>query len=433
MFPRHCCGLFVLLAVSLPAPAEVAPLPDPMTLADALVLARDDHPALEESRVAGMAARDELGRIEDTMRWQAWLDLDARTADKVRTQETRFDDDSRASLYLARLLTDFGASSADREAAGYRIAGADAVQDYRASRHRIEILRRFFDVHLADLRYFVDDEDMTLAYLRYDRVRDRREKFGEFSEIDELALESEYRRLLVERERAANQRRRARSALALAMGRPGELVNNVAAPALDDFERPAPDYDAILAETLEAHPLLAAYDLKIQAASRTVERHRQSHRPLLSARLEATEWSQETGNRDEYLASLQLLVPLGATPVRDALAAEAATARYRLQAERRALEFALRDEVLDLVLGLEELALEVAAARVEEDYRDRYLDRSRTLYQLETRTDLGDSQARQAEAHWRTREVAYRRAIHWANLDALRGLPITVPLMESSQ
>lgn len=412
---------------------DAQPLPDPLRLVDALRLARGGHPAVERQVAERMAARSEIERTRARRDWQAWLDLDARATNKARVAGHEFNDDSRASVYATRLLADFGEGAAAVDAAVARLAGAEHAVAYAEALQSVAIMERFLDVRLADLRYFVDDEDMTLAFLRFDRVRDRREQFEEFAEIDELELEAEFRRRLVTRARSAHRQRAARHALSLAMGRPGELADNVVAPVLDAYDRAAPDYDEMLDEVVAAHPLLVALSHRIDAARSTVTHHQVANRPEISARLEATEWSQETGNRDQYVAGLQLLMPLGGAPTRNANVAEAMAEVHRLEADHRALEFEIRQRVLTLVQQLAELELAAQAAAVDERYRDLTLDRSRTLYQLEVRTDLGDSQARQAEAVWRSAKVSFERAITWARLDAMRGLPMAVRLIEDQQ
>ena len=131
-------------------------------------------------------------------------------------------------------------------------------------------------------------------------------------------------------------------------------------------------------------------------------------------------------NIEAKVPGLKLRVPIGGKSLQNARIAEAEAGRHRLLADARMLEYELRQEVLELVQRLQQLDVEAEAARVNELYRDLYLDRSRTLYQLEARADLGDSQARQAEAVWRTARVHYERALTWARIDAMRGRPLAI-------
>ena len=50
-----------------------------------------------------------------------------------------------------------------------------------------------------------------------------------------------------------------------------------------------------------------------------------------------------------------------------------------------------QQQVLDLRLRLDSLRVEIEGLKVRGDYRELYLDRSRALYELEVKTDLGDA------------------------------------------
>ena len=61
---------------------------------------------------------------------------------------------------------------------------------------------------------------------------------------------------------------------------------------------------------------------------------------------------------------------------------------------------------------------------VREDYRSIYQDKSRTLYELEMKSDLGDAQAKVAEAIWMSIKVGFEKVVLWAELDAILGRPL---------
>jgi hypothetical protein len=70
------------------------------------------------------------------------------------------------------------------------------------------------------------------------------------------------------------------------------------------------------------------------------------------------------------------------------------------------------------------------AAKVRTAYRDLYLDRSRALYELEVKSDLGDAMTRVTEAQWLAAQVEFRLALTWARIDALTGDLIQSSLQE---
>ncbi|MCK5360439.1 MAG: TolC family protein, partial [Gammaproteobacteria bacterium] len=91
-------------------------------------------------------------------------------------------------------------------------------------------------------------------------------------------------------------------------------------------------------------------------------------------------------------------------------------ARYQL------MKNALRKTVLELVQEVEVLRVAVESAEVRLEYRDQYLDRSRSAYELEIRTDLGDAAANMTEAQWNADKVKYDLLLTLGNIDALLGV-----------
>ncbi|MEO8333104.1 MAG: hypothetical protein ABI479_11790 [Gallionella sp.] len=65
------------------------------------------------------------------------------------------------------------------------------------------------------------------------------------------------------------------------------------------------------------------------------------------------------------------------------------------------------------------------AARKYVEYRDLKLERSRGLYELELKSNLGTSMVETAEANLRARHIEYQLALSFARLETLMGRPLT--------
>ena len=77
--------------------------------------------------------------------------------------------------------------------------------------------------------------------------------------------------------------------------------------------------------------------------------------------------------------------------------------------------------MLDLWLAFPVILAELDADGAVEIHRDLYLDRSRTLYELEAAADLGDSMTAQTSARLALMIDHHRARVLLATLDALRG------------
>ncbi len=93
-----------------------------------------------------------------------------------------------------------------------------------------------------------------------------------------------------------------------------------------------------------------------------------------------------------------------------------------LQAESGKLGMDLEQSLLETCLEIDELQRTVRnAARKNSDYRDLALERARGQYEVELKTNLGDSMAATMAAKLRERKTEYQLALAFARLEALLG------------
>ena len=114
---------------------------------------------------------------------------------------------------------------------------------FLSSRQQAEllVLRRFFDVALADKAAARDNEAMAIAFIDFDRAS-RRMELGQTSALEVAELETEYQKVRTATLASQAMQRSARSLLAIAMNRPGAFIEEVRPPdlsALMDREKPA--------------------------------------------------------------------------------------------------------------------------------------------------------------------------------------------------
>lgn len=414
-------GALWLCAAALPAGAEeLPPLPDPLSLEDALAYTRSDLPTIELAQAQRDASAAALAEAEALSGLRVSAEGVLRVIDPAPRSLNRDTNDSRARLALRKRLYDFGYSESREEAA--RLAGRgsewrhlDALQQAR-----LTVMQAFFDVILADLQFTRDNEAMAGAFIDADRARDRHE-LGRLSDVDLLAFETGYREALQLRNESQALQRLARSRLAIAMGRPGDLVANVLQPPRPDMSAPAPDFDTLLGTVLQDNPELQALRADLEAARAELQAARNTYGPVLSGEVEAAAYNRETNTTHPFGASLILELPLFSGGA-DAAAVGAAQARLRASRARLgALENALREQVLELWLRLNTLRVAAEGLDVRDEYRALYLDRSRVLYDLEVKADLGDAMTETSAVRLDLARVAFDWIMTNAQLRALSG------------
>ena len=409
------------------------PLPEPLTLEFALAQVDAPHPDLLLAAAERDIAQAQREHAESAYGLNASVSAQALWVEPADRAFDQSHNDSQATLQLHKRLYDFGHTRA-------QVAAAQAQIDSRQSQyadahlHRgLSILERYLDVLLADLEFRLHDEAMAIAYVRLDRIRDRHE-LHQVSDIERLEIETEYQESRSARIAAQARQRTSRVRLAEVLQRPGQLSSTLAEPDLRVVEQPLPALETVLAEVFANNAQVQALRAEHAAAEARLQAARAVDRPVLSGVAEASEYQRGTGSRDPVSAGLQLEVPLY-TGGRGA--AERAQARAELRRQDAVIasaEAQLREQTQMLWEEIQVLKASREESQTRFEYRELYLDRSRALYEMEVRTDLGDAMVRSAEARLHEAQLDYRLLRAWAQLNVLRGQPVmTVAAVQSEE
>ncbi|MBF0256134.1 MAG: TolC family protein, partial [Gammaproteobacteria bacterium] len=241
-------ALACLLFCSLSLAAETLPqaLPEPLDLQQALRLASEgDHPALLQAQArlaAGSAALDLAERENDP---QAALVAGLRLIEPSPVATDQDSNDSYLKLNLSKRLYDFGRQQAGEAVAEASLASVELHLLAARQQRQLEVMQRFFGVLLADLRHARDNEAMAVAYIGFDKARSRVQT-QQMSELELLRREQDYQLSRQQLASSDNARRAARSALALALNRPGQLPASLRPGKLGALQRRIPALDGLI-------------------------------------------------------------------------------------------------------------------------------------------------------------------------------------------
>lgn len=397
-----------------------AELPNPLSLKAALAIADVNHPDIEVAQAKLAAARANA----DATRAQTGIDITSeitpRYIDPSLPAAGANTTDSQAHLTMTKRLFDFGRSRAQRLASDKQVVGQQLALSNVRQQHHVEVMRRYFNVLLADMRSQVDDEAMAHAYVSYDRVRVRH-KQGRISEVDLAASETRYQELLVLRTESRLRQHSTRSLLAMALNRPDSLPEDLTVPRLKGNDRKPPEPEKLLKSALKSSPHVQRLREEVASAEQAFKAAKGQGRPTLDVELQVSAYEKIRASRDNARASLNLRVPIyQGGRNRSAVALASAVLRQN-RAQLNKAKFDLRRSVLHLVQRLETLKISRRAAQTRSDYRELYLDRSRALYEMEAQVSLGDAMTRMTEAQWRAAKVEFELALVWAQVGALEG------------
>jgi outer membrane protein TolC len=421
-----CCrALAASAALALAAGLAHAQRAAPLTLEQALAAADESHP---EMRVAAaerdIAAADrDVATARDDLRIVAGATL-RQAKPSLRAPGENFVPDNSAVINVRKRLYDFGRSEALSAAGDAVVQARDAGLIDALSRRRIAIMARFFDVLLADQRFTVENEYMAVAYVRFDDARQRLEA-GQISPVEVASLEARYQERLIQRNAAQKRQRIARALLANAMNKPGELAPELAEPRLPQNALPVPEYETLLPIMYRSNPRLDASERLLEASRQRMAAVRSDLLPRVDLDLEAGDYTLETRTRNNLSAGVVLTWPLYDGTRNSAELNREQAAFYKLQAEADLLKMNLAQSLLETLLDVEQLRRTVREARARQvKYRDLALEKARGEYEVELKTNLGESMAATVEAQLEQRRAEYELALALARLEALVGRPL---------
>ena len=412
---------FWLLALLHFTLVNAVPLPEPLTLDAALDTADNpSHYDLLRIEQELESIRAELGIKQGEYGFS--LDLRGRLRE-IGTSDFALpgddDGDNAASLILSKPLYNFGLQNSHENYLALQLQALEQQKRLMIERRRLEIMEKYFAVLNADNNFLSENEALAVAFNRYENAAEEQE-LGLVAEIEVLRLQTEFELVRQRRTLAVQQQRLTRTILAEAMGYPDQLSSDLVIPTIDT-QRPLPDDLTAIVQRALTHSLEAqlanANTLAAQAAIGIAE---STDNPSLDLELEVSTYERESRLRDDWRASLYFDIPLYSGS--SAGKVNLAQAKHRLAlANQQQLQSHLRLEVLELWQKLQQLRLEIEGKAVEQDYRDQYLDRSRAEYELEFKTDLGDSMVLYSRSNSQRLQSLYAYELAYQRLLALVG------------
>ena len=396
-------------------------LPSPLSLTKALELLDPTHPDIELSSATLKLAQAELSLSESQTGFKSYLDLAAARA-RPSTEEESISD-NYARLVITKTLYDFGQSSAENNSLNAIVNSEEIKFNNQYQHHQLEIMKRFFNVLLADLRYAVDDEEMTQRYLKFDKKRERFE-LGMISNVEVQKAENYYREALIDRTTSDRNIQSSRLMLAIALNRPDELPDELAKPDLSYLTDEVPERETLYQEALKTNPVILAAQREVEAAQQQLVAQRNSNRPTISAQFELGEYEEERLSRDTARAQLLLRVPLYQSGKTKANVDRASAQLLQKKARLKKLEQELLVNVATILKELSILKTKKQTAVQRLNYRDLDLEYRRALYEMEAATNMSEKQAKLTEAQWHIAKLEYEHALLAAQLNILLGKPL---------
>jgi len=426
---RSACRLLSAFFLSvfpvLGIAAEQGALPQPLTLDLALQYVEDSGHFQVQSvneNLQQALAETEQARSNNDFR----VNLSGRLS-KVGVSELgdpEEDNDSVVSLFVRKPLYDFGKTSTRDQLAILNVELRQLEKEYLLEQRSLSIAQKYFDVLHADNEYLRHNEDLAIGYIRYDRARENRE-LGLSSELEVMESQAAYEVIRQNRANSENLQRYTRYLLAEELGFPDSPPSELTMPELVADRKIGDDVNALAERAFRRSLLVKIQHKKVEIARQQIEMSRHITGPTLDAELEFSEYARDGSTRDDWRASVFFDIPLYAGSTEKS-AVSIASARHRRElAEYNRVRSEMRLKVLQLWQAIRQSELRLSGSLVNQEFRDMTLDRSRAEYELEFKTDLGDSMVQFSESRMQTYQARFELEMAWRRLQALVGTEIS--------
>ncbi|WP_457600904.1 TolC family protein [Hydrogenivirga sp.] len=368
--------------------------------------------ALENNREIERIRREILS-LEDIYRAERW--------DRFSPKIDLFLDKDGMTLFGKVLLLDFGNRLA-------RIRSAEISRNIKREllieferQVKIRLFELFMDLALAEKLAEVRREEMAVAYVRYDRERERLEE-GLSDRVKVAEWWSTYRRFraqLYEAQRKYNETLyEIKRFLGIEVNKPVEIDLS----GLLDFEVPEGktlDTKALL-ESYNNNYLLRVKKLEIAYFASRAKEEKRIFYPELSAYLQVRNKYEEL-DKFKSEGNVVLRVPLF----------DGRTSFYRersfldlkraVEVERKDIEERVRRDILKAPYVWDELVAEYQNALSYDEWAQENLDLSRSNYELELAFDLGYAMSTKTQAEMKVMEAKFRIILYLMRLYNLLG------------
>ncbi len=272
---------------------------------------------------------------------------------------------------------------------------------------QLRIIRLFAEAQLYKKLSEVKREEMAIAYVRFDRARERKE-LGLATDHEVLRLESVYREKRSELFYAQHMYNHTLLQIKELAGIPYEAIIQVEDLPTREVDRLIKPFPELLKEALEKNTSLRIKDLEVKSYEEDIKVVRQVISPRLNLRI-STDKSGLELSTPIYDAGRQYKVDYLASLKRSA------------QSEREGIEASLRLMFFSAPYEWEYLRAKLTETVAKDRFAEENLTLRRSEYELELAFDLGYAMAEKSEAERQLMEARYKLILLWARLLSLAG------------
>ena len=397
---------------------EAESLPTPLTLEYVLNLPAHMSPSFmrQQARMLQVQAQQMESVAEDNLSF----DLQGRLGQREYMNEG--EDYNLAALHLGLPLYDFGRTASDAQAWSLDVKANEYRLKLIEQQFRLDLMRSYFNVLLADARYRIDNEAMAIAYVALEKSREAHE-LGQASDTELYESEEKYQRALLKRQQALSDLRRLPMLLINAMGYPNSELPDLKLPKLIEPPESLSELDFYLNLALNNNPEILAAKQAYDASQYRVASAQAKEGPEIRADAWLGQLSSFPEEREgNWRAEVSINIPLFDGGLSKSRVDHQRAKSQQTRADIFDIKQQIREQVMNLFFKLKLLAVEKKTVVASQNAADFNLDYKRALYENEQQTDLGDAMVRITQTQYDALAFDLKGALMWAQMQALTGV-----------
>ena len=408
---------FFTLIFLLPLTVRAVDLPNPLTLGNTLQLAKNQNLDERQQQINIELNGVILDEYQDV--YKPKIDLDMQLA--RRAYDNTGVDNSHAFIKINQVLFDQNTSinqsiaESDIQSTRFKL---QQIKDNKT----VELMRGFFDVVLADMRYETILEKLAISAIQEGRVRDDFDT-QDASEVELLEKQAQTQLDIGERIEAEAEQIVTRAKLAQLLNiayedRPDDLTK----PKLDHFlKKELGEFEVWQKKVLAQNPILQDMKRTLLNLKQQSSKESNNSEIIVSSNIRLGEQAYQRDKNGKWRVGLNLVMPIGQSYKQKRKISELYLKIKQQQLSIKQFSQSLNQEALSLWLRLRALSQKYKATIIELDYRDLYLERSRANYEMEIKSDIGNAMVNLTDTEWKLAKSEFNYIITLTKLKQLAG------------
>ncbi len=398
--------------------AQASKLPNPLTLGDALTLAKKQNLVEKQQQINVKLNEIELESHQDSYDPTFDLELQLARRDNKTSSTSNY---SHGFVKINKVLFDQNMQITQDAAKSTLKNSKFTLQQLRDDKI-IQVSQAFFNVVLADMRYQTTLERLALSAIRANRVQDDFD-VQDASEVELLEKQTLTQIDVSKRIEHEGEQIAARAKLAQLLNvsyenRPDDLIK----PDLTDlFKKELDEFEAWQKKIQTNNPELGELKRLLADLKRQKNLELDNHGIVISSNIRLGDQSYDSPKNGHWRAGLNLAMPFGQSQSQKKKTAQlvAQIKQQELLIEQRAQD--LNQQALSLWLKLKTLKQLNTALTTELDYRDLYLERARANYEMEIKSDIGNAMGNLTDTEWKLAKNEFDFVLTFTQLQQLAG------------